>query len=80
MWTQDAGATVFAPFPESFEGPPLGPPGWGINFRVTDLDAIVEQLRTSGVEVSVDGEVYPNGRFAQLSDPEGNAVQLWEPS
>jgi predicted enzyme related to lactoylglutathione lyase len=47
---------------------------------VTRLDAIVEQLRTSGVDVSVDGEVYPNGRFAQLSDPEGNAVQLWEPS
>jgi predicted enzyme related to lactoylglutathione lyase len=80
VWTQEAGATVFAPFPESFDGPPLGPSGWGINFRVTRLDAIVEQLRTSGVDVSVDGEVYPNGRFAQLSDPEGNAVQLWEPS
>ncbi len=32
-----------------------------------------------GIEVEVDPELYPNGRFAQLTDPEGNAVQLWEP-
>ena len=66
VWTQEAGATVFAPFPQSFEGAPLGPSGWGLNFRVADLDAIVEQLRANGVEVAVDAEVYPNGRFAQL--------------
>ena len=24
-------------------------------------------------------EVYPNGRFARLSDPEGNPIQLWQP-
>jgi len=22
---------------------------------------------------------YPNGRFAELADPEGNPIQLWEP-
>ena len=80
VWTQEAGATVLAPFPNSFEGAPLGPSGWGLNFRVVDLDAIVEQLRANGTDVTVDPEVYPMGRFAQLSDPEGNAVQLWEPS
>jgi hypothetical protein len=30
-------------------------------------------------EVEVDSEVYPNGRFARLSDPEGNPIQLWQP-
>jgi predicted enzyme related to lactoylglutathione lyase len=80
VWTQEAGATVFAPFPSTFEGAPLGPSGWGLNFRVGNLDAIVEQLRGNGVDVTVDAEVYPIGRFAQLSDPEGNAVQLWEPA
>jgi predicted enzyme related to lactoylglutathione lyase len=25
-------------------------------------------------------ESYPNGRFAELSDPEGNPIQLWEPA
>ena len=50
-----------------------------INFRVRDLDAMVAQLRGNGIEVSVDAETYPNGRFAQLYDPEGNPIQLWEP-
>jgi predicted enzyme related to lactoylglutathione lyase len=50
----------------------------GINFRVHDLDAIVSQLQAAGVDVAIDPEAYPNGRFAQLRDPEGNAIQLWQ--
>ena len=81
VWVQAAGPTVFAPFGEAhWTSPHLGPSGWGINFRVDDLDAMVEQLRSAGIEVEVDDEAYPNGRFAQLHDPEGNAVQLWEPA
>jgi glyoxylase I family protein len=80
-WQQEAGPTVFAPFgPEHADSPHLGPTGWGINFRVRNLDAIVGQLRAASIAVDVDAEVYPNGRFAQLHDPEGNAIQLWEPS
>ncbi|MGN6694472.1 MAG: VOC family protein [Aquihabitans sp.] len=80
VWTPDGGATVFAPFgPEHHESPYLGPTGWGINFRVKDLPAMVAQLRASGIEVDVDETEYPNGWFAQLSDPEGNAIQLWQP-
>jgi glyoxylase I family protein len=41
---------------------------------------MVEQLRTAGIEVTVDPETYPNGRFASLADPEGNPIQLWEPA
>jgi hypothetical protein len=81
VWEQEAGVTVFAPFgAEHWESPHLGPAGWGINFRVTDLDAMVAQLRAAGIEVEVDDEVHANGRFAQLHDPEGNAVQLWQPA
>lgn len=80
-WHQDAGPTVFAPFGEEhWESPVLGRPGWGINFRVPDLDAMVAQLRAAGIEVEVDPEAYDYGRFAQLHDPEGNAIQLWEPA
>jgi len=50
-----------------------------INFRVRDLDKMVAQLRERGIAVEVDSEVYPNGRFARLSDPEGNPIQLWQP-
>ena len=51
-----------------------------INFRVSDLDAMAEQLRAAGIEVTVDETVHPNGRFARLHDPEGNPIELWEPS
>lgn len=80
-WQQKAGETVFAPFgPPNHNSRYLGQAGWGINFRVDDLDAMVEQLRSSGIEVDVDTTPDPNGRFAQLSDPEGNAIQLWQPA
>ena len=81
VWYQEAGPTVFAPFgPQHWESPHLGEHRWGVNFRVRDLDAIVAQLRYVGIAVEVDHEQYPNGRFASLHDPEGNAVQLWEPA
>ena len=79
VWRQDEGVTVFAPFPQ--DSPMIGPPehAWMINFRVGDLDAIVGQLRDAGESVDVDPVRYPNGRFAEVRDPEGNGVQLWQP-
>jgi predicted enzyme related to lactoylglutathione lyase len=77
-WQQEAGATVFAPF--EAETDYFGAPEkqWMINFRVKDLEAMVKQLRKAKIKVEVDREVYENGRFARLEDPEGNPVQLWE--
>jgi predicted enzyme related to lactoylglutathione lyase len=79
VWRQQAGETVFAPFPQGSEM--IGPPEhtWMINFRVADLDRMVVQLREAGETVEVDPERYPNGRFAALRDPEGNGIQLWQP-
>lgn len=62
---------------EHFGGPEHS---WSINFRVVDLDAMLTQLRSAGVDVQVDPEDYPNGRFASLRDPEGNVIQLWQPA
>lgn len=79
-WKQDGGPTVFAPLEHDSEV--FGDPGqvWMVNFRVRDLDKMVQQLRASGIDVEVDPETYPNGRFAGLSDPEGNPIQLWQPA
>ena len=78
-WRQQEGVTAFAPFEQDSEM--IGPPDhtWMINFRVDDLDLIVEQLRSAGETVDVHPERYPNGRFAELGDPEGNRIQLWQP-
>ncbi len=79
-WVQEGGPTAFAPFPPEVEM--IGPADktWMLNFRVDDLDAMVAQLRDAGETVEVDPETYPNGRFAELRDPEANGVQLWEPA
>ena len=79
-WFQDRGETVFAAFSPDSEM--FGSPAksWMINFRVDDLDAMVERLRDAGVAVTPHAEAYPNGRFAELEDPEGNRIQLWEPN
>lgn len=79
VWEQEAGPTVFSPFPEKTGY--FGDPNkvWMINFRVHDLDKMVAQLRTAGIEVKVDPQAYPHGRFARLHDPEGNPIELWQP-
>ena len=40
---------------------------------------MVDQLRGGGEPVDVHAERYPNGRFAELRDPDGNGIQLWQP-
>jgi len=79
-WWQEAGPTVLAAMPSGSANSGETDRAWSINFRVADLDAMVDQLRRAGVEVVVDGTEYPNGRFAELHDPEGNGVQLWQPA
>jgi len=79
-WWQEQGPTVIAPFRQDsgfFRRPEQQ---WSISFRVRDLDAIVSQLREAGIDVEIDPEVYPNGRFGSTADPEGNPIQLWEPT
>ena len=79
-WRQSGGSTVFAPFEENTDYFGDKTQQWMVNFRVSDLDAMVAQLKANDVAVEVDETVHPNGRFARLSDPEGNPIELWEPS
>lgn len=75
-WQQDAGFTVFDPFPADNGMIPEGK-SWMINFRVANLERMITQLRGAGINVS-DLKEYPHGKFATLADPEGNGIQLWE--
>ncbi|MDQ3538362.1 MAG: VOC family protein [Actinomycetota bacterium] len=79
-WWQEAGPTVFAPFPADSDE--IGPPqhSWMVNFRVRDIDAMLAQLLAAGAQVDDRVEDYSYGRFATAVDPEGNRIQLWEPS
>ncbi|HTC42451.1 MAG TPA: VOC family protein [Candidatus Acidoferrales bacterium] len=79
-WQQQAGPTAWAPFPDDTTYFGDGGQQWMINFRVSNLESMVAQLRAAGISVEVDAEKYPNGNFARLYDPEGNAIELWEPA
>jgi glyoxylase I family protein len=78
-WTQTAGPTAFQPFSANTKYFGRAEQAFMLNFRVRNLDAMVAQLRRADIEVDVDPQTYPNGRFARLNDPEGNPIQLWEP-
>ena len=78
-WMQAAGPTAFAPFAKDTEYFGRASQSFMVNFRVKNLDLMASQLRNGGIEVKIDPETYPNGRFARITDPEGNPIELWEP-
>jgi predicted enzyme related to lactoylglutathione lyase len=49
-----------------------------INYRMANLDRMLEQLRRSGVKIEKTEDA-DYGRFAWIMDPEGNRIELWEP-
>ena len=79
-WQQEAGSTAFAPFAETSKYFGDASKVWMLNFRVRDLDKMAAQLQAAGIEVKIDKQAYPYGRFARLHDPEGNPIELWQPS
>ncbi len=50
-----------------------------VNYRVSDLHALLAALRTEGCEVLEKTEESEYGKFGWVMDPEGNKVELWQP-
>ena len=70
VWTAAAADTKwFAPSTSSFM----------INYRVDNLDEMLDQLKQNGVDIVSGPESHENGKFAWIMDPDGNKVELWEP-
>ena len=78
-WRTGAGVTVFAPFAAETEYFPADR-AFMLNFRVADLDAMLAQLQSAGIETGSVQTMDGIGRFARIHDPEGNPVELWEPA
>lgn len=73
---EDKGATVWhtaGKDSEWFPGPVM------INYRVDDMDGILQRLKDGGVAIFKGPEKAENGRFLWVVDPDGNRVELWEP-
>ena len=77
--TEKKGMTVWSVFPRDTKY--FDPSGstFMINYRVADLDALLEALKNEGVQIDPHREDYDYGRFAWIMDPDGNRIELWEP-
>lgn len=63
------GSEYFAPSKKEFM----------INYRVQNIEGLVEKLRQSGVTILDEIETYDYGKFVHIMDSEGNKIELWEP-
>lgn len=79
-WRTAGGPVVFAPFKADTDYF-AADKAFMINLRVSGMDALLEQLRGAGIEITTKAEWDDPaiGRFARIHDPEGNAIELWEP-
>lgn len=72
------GYSVWSPFPGDTDYFGDSSQQYMINYRVENLDALVEQLKLEGVTIVDDIETYEYGKFVHILDGEGNKVELWE--
>lgn len=79
-WPQQ-GPTVFKPIALDNEYFGKKSQMFMLNLRVDDLDGLLKQLKTDKVKIIKEVEEQTGvGRFASIEDPEGNRIELWEPS
>ena len=72
------GASGSRPMPD---GRQQEPGGWNrIVLQVQDLPARITELKKEGVHFRNEMEVGPGGRQIQVEDPDGNLIELFEPS
>ena len=76
---KEEGITVWSLFKRSSEYFNPSTASFMINYRVDDLDGLLEALRSEGVEIDPKREDSEFGRFAWIVDPEGNKIELWQP-
>lgn len=74
------GRTEWGPFPADTDYFAPSDAPFMVNYRVDDLDALLEQLDAQDIERVGEVESYSYGRFAWILDPNGLKVELWEPA
>lgn len=84
-WRQDddptkKGSTQWSPFGDSTKYFEPSTKDFMINYRVENLESLVEQLRIEGVTILDNIETYDYGKFIHILDVEGNKIELWEPN
>ena len=84
-WYQGADSTQkgfsqWSPFKETTKYFEPSTKEFMINYRVTNMESLVEQLKKDGVTVCDTIQTVEYGKFVHILDIEGNKLELWEPN
>lgn len=77
--TTKKGSTIWSPFAENTKYFEPSTKDFMINYRVENLEALVEELKKANVTIVDKIETYDYGKFIHILDAEGNKIELWEP-
>jgi predicted enzyme related to lactoylglutathione lyase len=77
--SKGTGMTIWSAFPDNTDYFGKGRQAVMINYQVDDLDALLAKLATAKVEIDPHRQNESYGKFAWITDPEGNRVELWQP-
>ncbi|MGI8552894.1 MAG: VOC family protein [Dehalococcoidia bacterium] len=77
---EKTGYTVWSPFPADTKHFDPSKKDFMINYRVENIEALVEELKNAGVKILDEITASEYGKFVHILDPEGNSIELLEPS
>jgi len=69
----------WSPFPNNTTYFAPSTKGFMVNYRVQNIEALVDKLRSEGVTILDEIETYEYGKFVHILDHEGHKIELWEP-
>lgn len=72
-------STQWSPFPKDTEYYEPSKKDFMFNYRVENLEKLLEELRKENVTVVSGIDTYEYGKFAHIMDNDGNKIELWEP-
>jgi len=72
-------STIWSPFPENTKYFEPSQRDFMINYRVENIEALVEELKNASVTITDELTDSEYGKFVHILDPEGNKIELWEP-
>ena len=84
-WYQGADSTKkgfsqWSPFKETTKYFEPSTKEFMINYRVDNLEALVEELKKEGVTITDTLQTFDYGKFVHIMDIEGNKIELWGPN
>jgi predicted enzyme related to lactoylglutathione lyase len=79
LYSSKKAQTQWSPFTENTNYFEPSTKDFMINYRVENLEALVEELKKEGVTILDKLETYDYGKFIHILDSEGNKIELWEP-